>query len=87
MSLRLRGRIKQGRIELAEGIALPDGTDVLVSVEVFDEPSPTDESWNSDDMASWPVFGMWADRPEMEDSAAWVRRQREAWQQRLRRRD
>jgi hypothetical protein len=86
MTLRLRGRITHGRIELAEGIPLPDGTDVLISVDILDEQPPIDE-WDNEDMASWPVFGMWADRAEMQDSAAWVRSRREAWSERLRRSD
>ena len=38
-----------------------------------------------DDFASLPFFGMWADRQEMQDSEAYVRREREQWQQRLKR--
>lgn len=30
-----------------------------------------------EDLLSLPIFGMWADREDMEDSVAWVRRQRE----------
>jgi hypothetical protein len=29
-----------------------------------------------------PGFGMWADRKDMEDSADWVNKQRDAWQKR-----
>ncbi|MCP4538881.1 MAG: type II toxin-antitoxin system VapB family antitoxin [Chloroflexi bacterium] len=31
---------------------------------------------NFDDLAQDPVVGMWADRPEMQDSSAWVRQLR-----------
>ncbi len=34
-----------------------------------------------------PVFGMWADRPDMADSIEWVRKERETWHQRLTRQD
>ncbi|MBI2843112.1 MAG: DUF2281 domain-containing protein [Armatimonadetes bacterium] len=32
---------------------------------------------------SLPFFGMWADREDMTDSAAWVRKERERWDERL----
>ena len=38
-------------------------------------------------LADLECFGMWADREEMEDSAAWVRRQREQWHLRAAPRD
>jgi hypothetical protein len=30
-----------------------------------------------------PAIGMWADREDMADSVAWVRREREQWNKRL----
>ena len=30
-----------------------------------------------------PATGMWADRKDMQDSVAWVRREREQWNKRL----
>ena len=30
-----------------------------------------------------PAIGMWADREDMQDSVAWVRREREQWNKRL----
>ena len=30
-----------------------------------------------------PAIGMWADREDMQDSVAWVRREREQWDKRL----
>ncbi|MCZ6681353.1 MAG: type II toxin-antitoxin system Phd/YefM family antitoxin [Candidatus Poribacteria bacterium] len=30
-----------------------------------------------------PFFGMWADRDDMRDSTAWVRKEREKWHQRV----
>jgi len=32
-------------------------------------------------------FGMWADREDLRDSGAWVRREREKWRDRLTRQD
>lgn len=34
-------------------------------------------------LAEDPAIGMWKDREDMKDSAAWVRRQREQWGERL----
>ena len=34
-------------------------------------------------ITSLPFFGMWADREDMADSAAWVRKEREKWSSRL----
>jgi hypothetical protein len=34
-------------------------------------------------LAEDPAIGIWKDREDMKDSAAWVRRQREQWSERL----
>ena len=34
-------------------------------------------------ITSLRFFGMWADREDMKDSAAWVRKERERWSERL----
>ena len=33
-------------------------------------------------ISSLPFFGMWADREDMADSTAWVRKERERWSER-----
>jgi hypothetical protein len=38
---------------------------------------------NGNEFENLPFFGMWADRDEMSDSVAWVRKERDKWQQRL----
>ena len=81
------GHVERGHLVLDDALPLPDGTPVRVAVEVV-EPAgemPTPESTR--DFASEPYFGMWADREDMEDSAVWVRRERERWQQRTARQD
>ncbi len=35
------------------------------------------------DITSLPFFGMWADREDMADSAAWVHKERQEWNNRL----
>ena len=83
MGVLLHGRVEDGRVILSDRVALPDGTDVLVSIEPLNE-GETDPGTLDDDMSTWPQFGMWADRPEMRDSVAWVRSQRAQWRRRLR---
>ena len=75
-----RGTIHSGSIVLVEPINLPEGTEVIVHVEPV-TPDALGAS-NGDDFEHLPFFGMWADRDEMTDSVAWVRREREKWQQR-----
>lgn len=41
------------------------------------------EATNGDNFESLAFFGMWADRDDMSDTGAWVRREREKGQQRL----
>jgi len=42
---------------------------------------------NDDGIADLPFFGMRTDREDMSDSAAWVRKEQEKWQQRATRQD
>ncbi len=76
-----RGKIHSGSIVLDEPIDLPEGTEVVVHVEpvVLDHASAR----NGNEFENLPFFGMWADRDEMSDSVAWVRNERDMWQQRL----
>lgn len=78
------GTVEDGQIVLPEALELPDSTEVTVSVEVAEKPP---EAMSTEEWLSLPFFGMWADREEMRDSVAWVRKQREAWTERLERRD
>ena len=76
-----RGKIHSGSIILDEPIDLPEGTEVIVHVE----PAVHEAigASNGDEFEHQPFFGMWADRDEMTDSVAWVRKERDKWQQRL----
>jgi hypothetical protein len=87
MSLVHRGKIRDGAIVLSEPITLPDETDVVVSIEPLESDAQTDTSCIDDASAQLPFIGIWADREDMSDSADWVRKEREAWRQRLARQD
>ena len=76
-----RGTIHSGSIVLDEPIDLPEGTEVIVHVEPLTHGGA--RANNGDEFDHLPFFGMSADRDEMSDSVAWVRREREKWQQRL----
>jgi hypothetical protein len=47
------------------------------------EPAPHEgvSASNGHEFEQLPFFGMWADRDEMSDSVAWIRRERENRQQ------
>lgn len=73
-----RGKVKDGGIVFSEPLTLPEGTEVVVRIEPV-EAGPQSAGPSSADFATMPFFGMWADRQEMSDSAAWVRGEREQW--------
>jgi hypothetical protein len=80
------GRIQGGAIVLPRPLPLPEGTPVTVRIETAGA-SEAAVGPTGGDFLSLPFFGMWADREDMNPSAAWVRQEREQWQQRTRRQD
>jgi hypothetical protein len=87
MALRERGKIRAGNIVFPKPLALPEGTEVLVSIEPLAVKEPTASSDKEEDFVALPFFGMWKDRQDMKDSAAWVQKERKRWQQRVVRQD
>ena len=87
MKVTAHGTVRGDGIIFPEGLGLPEGMHVTVSIvpEEADDESEFNES--ADEIARWPFFGMWADREDMADSVAWVRKIREQWLQRLTRQD
>ncbi len=83
------GQVINGHIVLPNPLSLPEGTKVHVKIEPVDPvPVNKDDGQNTDsnaseDFANLPCFGMWADREDMRDSVAWVRKQREKWKERI----
>jgi hypothetical protein len=60
-------------------LALPEGTEVIVQIQPFVVTARPTAQADDREFRSLPFFGMWADREDMQDSAAWVRKEREAW--------
>ncbi len=59
-----------------------DASEELTAVSIGQDETSEDEQ---EDLLSLPFFGMWADREDMQDSVAWVRRQRSGWNHRHKR--
>jgi hypothetical protein len=77
-----RGKVRRGGIVFTTPLELPEGTDVVVRIEPVAGQQPSEAPSGRGDFARLPFFGMWADRPDMDDSEAWVRSEREQWRQR-----
>jgi len=86
MALIARGKVQGGCIVFAEPLTLPDETEVVVYIEAAAVGQMAAPKGN-EEFAALPFFGMWADREDMGDSAAWVRRERELWHKRSARQD
>ena len=78
------GKVNNGHIVLFKPLSLPEGTEVRVQIEPIDtgdaQSTAVEENEN---FANQPFFGMWADREDMRDSVAWLRKEREKWKQRF----
>ena len=78
------GKVNNGHIVLSNPLSLPEGTKVRIQIEPIDPDSTQSTATKeNEDFANQPFFGMWADREDMRDSVAWLRKEREKWQQRL----
>jgi len=86
MAIIARGTIQNGAIVTEEPVALPEGTVVVVSIETAGVSSESEAERRLAEFDALSFHGMWADRADMADSVAWVRKIREQWQQRLSRR-
>lgn len=87
MTLIGRGKVQGGGIVFPEPLTLPEGTEVVIFIEAPAVGQQSGLPGTDEDFAALSFFGMWADREDMRDSAAWVRRERERWQQRAVRQD
>ncbi len=79
-----QGEINNGGIVLSKPLSLPEGTKVRIQIEPIDtDDSQSTTPDGNEDFVNLPFFGMWADREDMRDSVAWVRKQREKWLDRI----
>lgn len=80
-----QGEVNNGCIVLSKPLSLPEGTKVRIQIEPIDvdEDNQSTTSDEHEDFRKLPCFGMWADREDMRDSVAWVRKQREKWLERI----
>lgn len=79
------GEINNGNIVLSKPLSLPEGTKVRIQIEPIgvDDDNQDTTSEAHQDFRKLPFFGMWADREDMRDSVAWVRKQREKCLERI----
>ncbi len=69
-----KGIAREGRIDLEIGADIPDGVEVTVVVKRPLKGSTAADLLNSE------IFGMWADRTDIDDSAEFARNLRDrAW--------
>lgn len=73
-----QGEINNGGIVLSKPLSLPEGPKVRIQIETIetDEDNQSTTHDENEDFVNLPFFGMWADREDMRDSVAWVRKQR-----------
>jgi hypothetical protein len=77
-----RGRVQNGAIVFPTPLELPEGMEVVVQVEPLTAAESAAPPAQAEELVRLPFFGMYADREDLQDSAAWVRGERERWQQR-----
>lgn len=83
---RYKGIARNGKIELELGAIVPDGVEVVVLVGEKGTMASSIRKHNrrkrstAKDLLNSEIFGMWADRTDIKDSAEFVRELRErAW--------
>jgi hypothetical protein len=83
MTIVEHGEVHDGGIVLSHPVTLPEGTKVVVAIAAVESATRKPTPEEIEEVTSMPFFGMWADREDMKDSVAWVRRLREQWLDRL----
>ena len=67
------GTVQGNEIVIPNGLGLPDGTQVAVTIEPVETGVEGTSPESVEEIAALPFFGMWANREDMADSIAWVR--------------
>jgi hypothetical protein len=81
------GKVQRGGIVFLRPLPLPEGTEVVVQIEPVSAERQSEAPVSGEEFARLPFFGMWAGRPDMDDSTAWVRSERDRWRRRVPRGD
>jgi hypothetical protein len=76
----VRGHIQGGAVIPDAPLDMPDGLEVELQITT-PEPALSNTMPSVEGIES--LFGIWRDRKDMSDSEAWVRKQREEWQNRV----
>jgi hypothetical protein len=87
MTIVEHGEVHDGGIVLSHPVTLPEGTKVVVAIAAVEAAKRVPTQEEMDEFVNLPFHGMWADREDMADSVAWVRRLREQWSGRFNHRD
>ena len=84
MSFRVSAHFDGKAIVPDEPIELPRNQELEIEVRVVTASRRRRKSKRpAGRITSLPFFGLWANREDMKDSAAWVRKERERWSERL----
>ncbi|HPA47641.1 MAG TPA: hypothetical protein PLG59_12230 [bacterium] len=83
MAIVERGVVQGPNIVFPRTLSLPEGTEVIVHIEPVISAPSKEARFDEADFMQQPCFGMWRDRPDMDDAVAWVRKDRDSWNHRL----
>lgn len=73
-AVRATGKVKRGKLTVPAKIALPDGNVEVTVVVTEARPREWKRGLSREELLKHPAFGMWKDRDDMRDSAAYVRK-------------
>lgn len=77
-----RGIVQGPNIVFPKTLSLPEGTEVIVHIETVTAAPCKESPLNEADFMAQPCFGIWKDRPDMDNTVAWVRKERDSWNHR-----
>jgi hypothetical protein len=75
------GRVCGGQVVVPAPLPLDEGADVTVEIKPKRKLGKK-SALSSEEFLAMPFFGMWAGRKDMQDSVAWVQKERSKWRQR-----
>jgi hypothetical protein len=81
MAIIIRGHFDGKAIIPGQPVDLPHDRELEIEIRVLSPRRARGRRGSK--VTSMPFFGMWADREDMRDSAAWVRKERRRWTTRV----